>query len=177
MSDDNDLNRIHLPVISNTSDDSLDEGCDDSRNSDWMEVNIDPVLHNFTGKAGLRVNLPRNISILDAFCLLLGDFLMQKIANWINARALLLYPIHAFSMLQKEWKPTSVKEIKQSLGLYIAMGNIRPPTIMHSIINLNLAKQCLEIYIRKLFAAFASMTKCVINCTAFVQLIKYCSIG
>lgn len=101
---------------------------------------------------------------------------MQKIANWINARALLLYHLHAFSMLQKEWKPISVKEIKQSLGLYIAMGNIRTPTIMHSIINLNLAKQCLEIYIRKLFAAFASMTKCVINRTAFIQLIKYCSI-
>lgn len=83
MSDDNDLNRIHLPVISNTSDNSFDEGCDDSRNSDWMEAHVDPVLHNFTGKEGLRVNLPRNISVLDAFCLLFGDFLMQKIAKFV----------------------------------------------------------------------------------------------
>ena len=105
------------------------------------------------------------------FVYYLATFLCRKL------RSLLLYPIHAPSMLQKEWKPTSAEEIKQSLGLYIAMGNIRTPIITHFIITLNLAKQCLEIYVRKLFAAFASMSKCVINRTAFIQLIKYCSIG
>lgn len=71
----------------------------------WKQTLI-PFYNNFTGKEGLRVNLPRNISVLDAFCLLFGDFLMQKIANWTNARALLLYLIHASSLLQKEWKPS-----------------------------------------------------------------------
>jgi len=99
--------------------------------SNWSSVDIEPVLHDFTGQEGIKVNLSMDSLTLDVFSLFFDDLLIKKLVCWTNARAELLR--NSTNLLpnssMKTWTAVTENEMKQFLGLCIVMGNIRMPTL------------------------------------------------
>jgi len=99
--------------------------------TNWSSVDIEPVLHDFTGQEGIKVNLSMDSLTSDVFSLFFDDLLIKKLVCWTNARAELLR--NSTNLLpnssMKTWTAVTENEMKQFLGLCIVMGNIRMPTL------------------------------------------------
>lgn len=144
-SDLNDYSFADYDDMSSLSDSSLDEDPDldvdscstasDTNNihqssDSWSEEDLKPVLHDFEGEEGLKVDISPNSTTFDLFSLLFGQELLEKIVEWtnLNAKTSDSGPPSTESN-SKNWKNVSFEEMKKFLGLCIVMGNIRMPNL------------------------------------------------
>lgn len=117
----------------NVPDNGVNQGSEPENNqdqSDWVEIDGDPEVFEFSEIGGLKVNISEQCTAKDIFELLFDDDLFEKICEWINLRALSVIgnviPKHS---TMNKWKPTNSHEFRNFLALCMLMGNIKMPSI------------------------------------------------
>lgn len=122
---DNDSNSIDL---NHAGDGDGSRDVDDD--SCWIDTEHDPLTFEFSQPEGLKVNHDRNLTPIEAFQMFFDENLLNKIVTWTNTRSTKIQNAtqRRFSNMRR-WQNTTTEEINQFLGLCIAMGNIKMPSI------------------------------------------------
>ena len=98
----------------------------------WIEQDAEPEIPNFTGNAGIKVQLPENPNIFDIFRLFvteeLYDILVEQ-THMYAAQYIDSHPELGEFSLAKDWKPTTRNDMKKFIGLNLLMGLIQKPAI------------------------------------------------
>ena len=91
-----------------------------------VEVDEQPEIHDFVARSGLQVPLdPANSTVIEYIELFLTEEFYEK----LFLTKLISTLLNLSKLISKTWKPTSAKEIRHFLALYMLTGIIQKPQI------------------------------------------------
>lgn len=133
-SDDTDLaessrKRNVLPIISESessdSEDTILENEQNCSTSNWSQIDNDITVNPFSGNSGVKV-FPRNAeNISDVVDLFIDDDFFQLLVTETNRYY--MQNMHKYKRVKstKQWRDTTITEIKKFLALNILMGQVK----------------------------------------------------